>query len=327
MIFRTEVQVTAPKLNLSLQSKVVTMGSCFAEVIGTRLQENKVQTLSNPFGTIFNPLSACLLLEVAAGKTYDFEQHLVQHNAIWYAYDLHSSLSSPSKAELLQRIEAKLQETRQALQQADLLILTLGTAVGYRLNSTGELVANCHKLPAKHFNRMLLATDEITAAFDTMHARIKALNPNLSILLTVSPVRHLKETLEINSVSKATLRVACHQLQERHGNILYFPAYEMMLDDLRDYRFYKKDMIHPTETAEDYIWEKFTEAYFDAAFAAFLREWEKLRRALAHKAFHSASEAHQSFLKSTLKQLQQLQQTYKIDTEAEEEQLKGQLAE
>ncbi len=325
MIFRTEVQATVPKLKLSLQSKLVTLGSCFAEVIGSRLQQNKVQTLSNPFGTIFNPLSACFLLEVAAGRPYAFEQHLVQHNAIWYAYDLHSSLSSPTKAELLQRIEAEMQATRQALQAADLLILTLGTAVGYQLIETGEVVANCHKLPARHFHRVLLTTAKITAAFDAMHVRVKALNPNLNILLTVSPVRHLKETLEINSVSKATLRVACHELQDKHENVHYFPAYEIMLDDLRDYRFYKKDMTHPTETAEDYIWEKFTAAYFDKPFGDFLQEWEKLRRALAHKAFHPASEAHQNFLKSTLKQLKQLQRTYQIDTATEEEQLQNQL--
>ncbi|MCC9166113.1 GSCFA domain-containing protein [Pontibacter harenae] len=324
-MFRTEVHVAPSGLALSLQSKVVTLGSCFADVIGSKLKQNKLQTLVNPFGTIFNPLSAALLIEAATGKQYNFEEHLVQNNGIWYAYDLHSSLSSPSKDKLLQTINERLQQTQEALRKADLLIITLGTAVGYKLAGTGEVVANCHKLPAKNFIRLLLSTEEITTALDSMYKLLQAFNPKVKVLLTVSPVRHLKETIETNTVSKSILRVACHQLTTKYENVLYFPAYEIMLDDLRDYRFYKRDMIHPSEEAEDYIWQKFTSAYFSKEFGTFLQEWEKMQRALAHKAFHPASEAHQTFLKSTIKQLQQLQQKYNVDTTTEEAQLKSQI--
>jgi hypothetical protein len=324
-MFRTEVQVKPAVTSLSLRSKLVTLGSCFAEVIGNRLAENKAEVLINPFGTIFNPLSACLLLEAACGKKYDFEQHLVENNGIWYAYDLHSSLSSPSRNELLALIGQKLQQTRNQLQGASLLILTLGTAVGYRLNSTGALVANCHKLPAKNFTRFILSTEEIVAAFERMYPLLRQLNPALNILLTVSPVRHVKETLPLNSVSKSVLRVVCHQLTELHPDVLYFPAYEIMLDDLRDYRFYKQDMIHPTETAEDYIWQKFAAAYFDNEFQKFLEAWARIRSALAHKPFHPATAAHQAFLQRTLQQLQQLEQKYKVDCTIERQFLQQQL--
>ncbi len=324
-MFRTEVQVAPTNVALNLQSKVLTIGSCFAEVIGNKLVQNKAQALVNPFGTIFNPVSVCKLLEAAAGKVYDFEQHLVQHNGIWYAYDLHSSLSSPEKEELTDIIQQRLLRTKEQLQGASLLIITLGTAVSYRLKETGDIVANCHKLPASNFSRELLSIPEIIAAFESMLMAIRQVSPELTVLLTVSPVRHIKETIEINSVSKSILRVACHQLKEVHANVLYFPAYEIMMDDLRDYRFYKQDMLHPTEVAEDYIWQKFTQAYLDKLFQQFLPEWDKMQRALAHKPFHPDTPVHQKFLQNTLEQLQQLQIKYKIDASAEQQQLMSQL--
>ncbi|WP_018477323.1 GSCFA domain-containing protein [Pontibacter roseus] len=324
-MFRTEVNIPSSGLDLTLQDGIVTMGSCFADVIGNRLRQNKAKVLVSPFGTIFNPLSVCKLLDAATGEQPDWEQHLVQHQGIWYAYDLHSSLSSPDKTELLQLISHRLQTTQQALQEAKLLIITLGTAVGYRLHSTGQVVANCHRLPARNFTRQLLSTDEMMNAFGYTLYQLRRLNPGLKVLLTVSPVRHIKETLETNSVSKALLRVICHLLVERHEEVSYFPAYEIMLDDLRDYRFYGRDMLHPTETAEDYIWEKFTAAYLHPDFIAFHKEWGKMRRALAHRPFHPNTEAHQSFLRNTLQQLQQLQLRYGIAIEPEEQLLREQL--
>ncbi|MFD3002303.1 GSCFA domain-containing protein [Pontibacter toksunensis] len=324
-MFRTEIQVPQTDILLSLQDKVLTIGSCFAEVIGTRLKQNKVDVLVNPFGTIFNPLSVCLLLQAAAGSPYNFEEHLVEQNGIWYAYDLHSSLSSPDKQKLLQQIEERVQQTGKHLQQASLLIITLGTAVAYRLHGRGKVVANCHKLPAKNFERVLLHTEGIKQVFEQIIPLLRQTNPKLKVLLTVSPVRHVKETLSMNSVSKATLRVLCHQLEEAHHNVGYFPAYEIMMDDLRDYRFYKQDMLHPTEVAEDYIWQKFVAAYYDITFQQFLETWQKLQRAVAHRPFHQESEAHQAFLRSTLQKLSELEGKYGIETSSEEQVLREQL--
>ncbi|PRY04961.1 GSCFA family protein [Pontibacter ummariensis] len=324
-MFRTEVHVPKSDLNLTLQDKVVTLGSCFADVIGSKLRQHKVEALVNPFGTIFNPVSVCLLLKAASGKPYSFEQHLVEQQGIWYAYDLHSSLSSPHKQELLQQIQARLNKTSEQLQQSSLLIITLGTAVAYRLNYNGKVVANCHKLPSSNFSRVLLSVEETMQAFEDMYGFLKLMNPNLKVLLTVSPVRHIKETIPMNSVSKATLRVLCHQLAEAHEDVLYFPAYEIMLDDLRDYRFYKEDMLHPTEVAEDYIWQKFVEAYYRKDFQQFIKEWEKIKRAVAHRPFHPQSAAHQAFLRKTLEQLQALEQQHQIEASAERQALQQQL--
>ncbi len=325
LMFRTEVNVPSANLNLTLQDKVVTIGSCFAEVIGNKLQQQKVDVLVNPFGTIFNPISVCLLLKAASGQPYNFENHLVEHKGIWYAYDLHSSLSSPDKQELLQQIQHSLQRTSDYLQQASLLIITLGTAVAYRLRDTGKVVANCHKLPGSNFSRVLLSPGEALPALEDMHGFLKQINPKLKVLLTVSPVRHIKETIQTNSVSKSVLRVLAHQLEDAHEDVLYFPAYEIMMDDLRDYRFYKQDMLHPTELAEDYIWEKFVAAFYTSEFRQFMSAWEKIQRAVAHRPFHQASAAHQAFVRTTLGQLHTLAQKYNIDISAEEQALQHQL--
>ena len=324
-MFRTEVQIPASGLDLTLQDGIVTIGSCFAEVIGSKLEQNKANVLVNPFGTIFNPLSVCRLLDAALVQKHDFEKNLVQHNGIWYAYDLHSSLSSPDREELVESISQQIGNTNKTLSEARLLIITLGTAVGYRLKSTGEVVANCHKLPAREFSRELLSLGIILPDFEKTLQSLRLFNPNMQVLLTVSPVRHIKETIETNSVSKAILRVLCHQLSQTHQHVGYFPAFEIMMDDLRDYRFYGRDMLHPTEVAEDYIWDKFASAYFDKSFISFLKEWEKMRRAVAHRAFHPESEAHQNFLKNTLKQLQDLSLQYSIDISKEKQMLQHQL--
>ncbi|GAB3202294.1 hypothetical protein ABID22_002623 [Pontibacter aydingkolensis] len=324
-MFRTEVTIAKSGLNLTLQDKVMTIGSCFAEVIGSKLQQHKVDVLTNPFGTIFNPVSVCRLLEAALGVKYNFEEHLVQHNGIWYAYDLHSSISSPDKEKLLQQIEERLQLTSQYLQNSSLLILTLGTAVAYQLTQTSNIVANCHKLPAKNFNRTLLNLQDTQLYFEKTLDYLKSINPALKVLFTVSPVRHVKETLPINSVSKSALRLLCHNLQERQQDVLYFPAFEIMMDDLRDYRYYKDDMLHPTTLAENYIWDKFVKAYYDEHFQEFTGEWEKISRALAHRPFHPESDSHQAFLKNTDVLLKQFSEKYNIDVTQEQQTLRQQL--
>ncbi|PVY41669.1 GSCFA domain-containing protein [Pontibacter virosus] len=324
-MFRTELHIPAGGLDLNLSSGILTIGSCFAEVIGRKLQENKAQVLVNPFGTIFNPLSVNKLLRASLDDSNPIADNLVQHNGIWYAYDLHSSLSSPSRDTLLQHIRERLALTRNALQQANLLIITLGTAVGYRLQSSSEVVANCHKLPARQFSRELLPLSTLFSDTKQCLEELWQFNPSLQVLFTVSPVRHIKETIEVNSVSKSILRMLCHDITTSSEQAHYFPAFELMMDDLRDYRFYGRDMVHPTEVAEDYIWDKFANAYLSQDFRDFLKVWEKMRRAIAHRPFHPASEAHQSFLKTTLRQLQDLSNMYKLDISEEEKALKQQL--
>jgi hypothetical protein len=324
-MFRTEVTLPASGLNLGLHDKSVTIGSCFAEVIGTKLKDYKADVLVNPFGTIFNPVSVCRLLQAVAGEPLNLEQSLVQRDGIWYSYDLHSSLSSPDKDQLLHLITQRIAQTREHLKDARLLIITFGTAVSYKLTDTGTIVANCHKLPARQFSRTLLTIEEINYSLETCYHALKKFNPELQTIVTVSPVRHLKETLPTNSVSKSILRVATHTITERYKDVLYFPAYEIMLDDLRDYRFYGPDMLHPTPVAEDYIWQKFASAYLDPTFQEFIPAWEKIKSAMAHRPFHPNTEAHQAFITKTIAQLQQLAANYNITTKSEELELRRQL--
>jgi hypothetical protein len=201
------------------------------------------------------------------------------------------------------------------LETTSRILITYGTAWSYSRKDTGEAVANCHKLPQGNFQKRLLNSDEVVESFGLLFNRLRNLNPDISIILTLSPVRHLRDTLELNSVSKAVLRVACHHIAEQFESVEYFPAYEMMMDDLRDYRFYKSDMLHPTEDAEDYIWDKFSEKYFTSETKTFLKEWGSVLAALAHRPFHPASEAHQRFLKETLKKLEGLKSSVDVREE------------
>ncbi|MBO2012775.1 GSCFA domain-containing protein [Hymenobacter negativus] len=305
-MFRTELTIAPAAGQLARTAQVLTMGSCFADSIGARLVANKVETRVNPFGTVFQPLALARLLRSAAGEDVDWQRHLVQARGRWQSYDLHGSVGAESPVELLQYIQEVVRQTGDFLRTADVVMLTLGTAWAYRLRETGELVSNCHKQPADLFVRELLTPDEIINALAETHAYLRRINPSLRFVLTVSPVRHLKETLQLNAVSKSVLRLATHIVSDLLPGVAYFPAYELLVDDLRDYRFYASDMLHPSEVAEDYIWEKFARAYFDADFGRFRKEWAAVRQSLSHRPLHDGAPEHRQFLESTREKLEQL---------------------
>ncbi|WP_133271964.1 GSCFA domain-containing protein [Hymenobacter radiodurans] len=317
-MFRTEIPLTPNPSPLSLAARVLTIGSCFSDVLGNRLNNYKVQSLTNPFGTVFNPLSACKLLRAAAGEDTDWQQHLVPARGRWQSYDLHATLGSDSPVELLQHIQELLQRTGQFLETADVVVLTLGTAYAYRLRETQEIVSNCHKVAADQFEKELLTPDEIINTIAETHALLRRRNPKLRFVLTVSPVRHIKDTLPLNAVSKSILRVACHYLSELLPDVTYFPAYELLTDDLRDYRFYAADMIHPSAVAEEYIWEHFSREYFDSNFGRFQKEWDAVRQAMAHRPLYPAAPEHRQFLEATLARLQRLSNQVDVRPEIRE---------
>ena len=315
-MFRTELTIAPATGQLARTARVLTMGSCFADSIGARLVANKVEARVNPFGTVFQPLALARLLRAAAGEEVDWQRHLVEARGRWQTYDLHGSIGADSPVELLQYIQEAVRQTGDFLRTADVVMLTLGTAWAYRLRETGELVSNCHKQPADLFVRELLTPDEIINALAETHAYLRRINPDLRFVLTVSPVRHLKDTLQLNSVSKSVLRLATHIVSDLLPGVAYFPAYELLVDDLRDYRFYASDMLHPSEVAEDYIWEKFARAYFDADFGRFRKEWASVRQSLGHRPLHEGAPEHRQFLESTREKLEQLS-LRKIDVAAE----------
>ena len=303
MNLRTPVAIEPAGFRLGLQSVVLTAGSCFAEVMGGQLQANKFPVLSNPFGIIFNPISLALLLRTALKHGTLPENRLIETDGQWFHHDMHSRFTAGTREALLAETGQTMHRVSSFLPQTGCLILTLGTAWVYRLRADGEVVANCHKVPASRFNRELLTVEQVSDSLEILFRELTSNNPARRIVLTVSPVRHLKDTLPMNSLSKAVLRVACHGLAELFESVSYFPAYEIMTDDLRDYRFYKSDMIHPSETAEQYIWELFAESHMDADARRFMEEWAGIRRALAHRPQQPQSAGHQRFLRELERRL------------------------
>lgn len=291
------------------------MGSCFAEVIGNRLSDNKISTSVNPFGTIFNPLSMAKLIRQSIENQEPDENLYVQTQGVWFHYDFHSSIWGNEREELTGRLTQKMQEAKEWVQKAEFLIFTFGTAFVYRHLETHQIVANCHKMPGSLFRKELLSIETIFNDFKKLFQQINNQQSTPDIILTVSPVRHTKDTLQLNAVSKSILRVACHELCETRSDFHYFPAYELLLDDLRDYRFYKSDLIHPSEMAEEYIFQKFSETYFDDSLKQFVREWQKIKQEMAHRPQQPNTAAHQAFLENLLRKLRKISERVNVEEE------------
>lgn len=316
MQFHTELSPESLPHRLGLKSRIVTLGSCFAEVMGRRLAEYKLTVLNNPFGTIFNPVSLAKLLTMALNGTQPDENRYLERDGIWFHYDFHSSLWANSQQELRHRLTATLAQTADAIRQADFLLLTLGSAVVYRHIETGKVVANCHKMPGALFEKYLYQYEHLQDDLRRLAKTLHKANPKLKVVLTVSPVRHTRDTLPLNQVSKSTLRVAAHELTVWNNWMSYFPAYELMVDDLRDYRFYEADLIHPNSQAHDYIFGKFAECAFDAELRGFISEWQSISKSLAHRPlYNDHGAAHRQFLNKLLEQLETL--ATRVDVSAE----------
>jgi hypothetical protein len=313
--FRTEVVFKPSPTRMRLTDSVLTIGSCFSDAMGSQLISNKLRAQVNPFGINYNPHSIHKAIRYAIFNREAAENFFVARQGLTLHYDFHSRFSSISKLDLQKQLLSAISDTHNFLGNANWLIITYGTAWVYELVESDEIVANCHKMPQSFFKKFLLTQKKILDSFESMYAELKKFNPGIQIILTVSPVRHIKETLELNSVSKSVLRVACDTLSRQHTDVQYFPSYEILLDDLRDYRFYKPDMIHPSEVAEDYIWQKFGERYFDNDLKQFISKWKEIRSALDHRPFHPGSPAHQKFVAQTIKKLEELKDLIDVDKE------------
>ncbi len=315
-MFTTPVHIPPSPQKISLSHRLFCVGSCFAQTIGERWLANKFTARVNPFGTLYNPVSVFRLMQYALDGQRPEAATYLERDGYHFNYDFHSDLYAPTREELLIRIDNLLQQTQQFLSTADWIIITLGSAFVYELKETNQVVANCHKVPAATFRRRLLSVEEIDVCFTRFKAQLEVVNPNTRYLFTVSPVRHARDTLEQNTVSKAVLRLAIEPWRQRDPErVHYFPAYEIMLDELRDYRYYAADMLHPSGVAQDYIWQRLTDAYLDEEAQAFLIRWTKIRQALAHRPFRADSPAHRKFLANTLIQLKQLDELVDVHTE------------
>jgi len=324
-MFRTEVYQEPSPHKINLKDPVLCIGSCFAEIIGRRLHRNKFRALVNPFGTLYNPASIFHLLYDSINSYMPPPESYLQREEQFFNFRFHSDYTAESQEDLEIKIGRALDSTRDHLKECQWVIITLGTALCYERMDNGQIVANCHKMPASYFHQRMLDPQEIVMRFEQMYLAAKAFNENARFIFTLSPVRHIRDTLVRNSVSKAVLRLAIERILALYPeDVAYFPSYEIMMDDLRDYRFYEADMIHPNKVAQDYIWDKWVETYLDDPAIEFLMKWDKLSKALEHRPFNRNSQAHQRFVTKTITQLEQLAGV--VDVSVEIERMKKQLS-
>lgn len=304
--FRTEVDVIKSDHKITYENLVMFIGSCFSDNIGEKLAHFKFNALLNPFGVLYNPIS------VANGLTFLYEKKIFKasdlhlHNGLWHSFYHHSSFSNKDPEICLRDINRSVQKGHDFLKNANHLFITFGTAWVFERLSSGEIVSNCHKIPSSEFKRYPLQVKEIVDLYSTLIARIKTLNPNLHVVFTVSPIRHWKDGPVENQRSKSTLIMAVSELCRLITDVGYFPSYEIMMDDLRDYRFYAEDMLHPNNVAIQYIWGKFTGCYMSAETLKIMQEVERIVKASKHVPFNVSAPSHQKFVKQSLEKISQL---------------------
>lgn len=307
MKLQTQIQLSPEKPQIDYQSKVLLLGSCFTENIGGKLDYFKFQNLQNPFGIIFNPVSTEGLVERAVRNQRFTEADIFQKEENWRCFEVHSLISAGSKATFLARLNNTLQQFKEYLSIASHIVFTYGTAWVYRYNATGLLVANCHKVSQKEFSKELLSVETISASIEKTIALIKEVNSKATIITTVSPVRHSKDGIIENARSKAHLISGLHEVADTAKVLHYFPSFEIMMDELRDYRFYKQDMLHPSETAIQIIWEKFKGVWIAAETETIQIEIDTIHKGLQHRPFNPESASHRAFLENLQKKIKVLQ--------------------
>ena len=311
MQFTTKIPIPKNHFPIDYDSKILLLGSCFAENIGNKFEYFKFQSTTNPFGIIFNAVSLKKLIRRAVENKKYTENDIFFHNELWHCYEVHSELSNPDKEEFLSNLNSILESTHRHITLLTHCIITLGTSWIYRNIETNEIVANCHKVPQKHFTKELLSISQTEESLQNIITLIHSVNPNCHFIFTVSPVRHIKDGFTENALSKAHLIAALHKAITLHpSSITYFPSYEIMMDELRDYRFYAEDMLHPNQTAIDYIWEQFVTSTISEESLSLMIEIESVQKSLAHKPFNPNSESHQKFVNHLDLKIKTIQNQY-----------------
>lgn len=318
--FRTELPALSAPFSISHADSLLSIGSCFTENIGKRLSSLKFSHYTHPFGIVYNPISMAMQLEILlSGKLFS-ESDLFENQGLWHSWLHHSSFSGLEQSTTLEKINHTLQQAQTVLPQVKRLLITFGTANIFVLKESGKSVANCHKVPATAFEKRRLSVSEIVNSFLPVLQQLKAQNADLQIVFTLSPVRHIRDGLIENQKSKATLLLAIDEICNRLGFAYYFPAYELLLDDLRDYRFYEADMIHPNTVAIDYVWQRFGDTFFTGTTKQLIGQIEALLKATQHRVFHLQSDLYQFFAQKQLKKIAQLEQEYPFLDFSEEKQ-------
>jgi len=299
MQFRTKITIPKGNNPIDYNSRIVSLGSCFAENMAEKLDYFKFQNTCNPFGIIFNPVSIEKMIYRTLNQIFYAEKDIFFHNERWHCFGVHSDLSCSDKKEFLENLNAVLRTSLIQLSQASHIIITYGTSWVYRNIESNTIVANCHKVPQKEFSKEILSVETIAKSIQNTIGYFQIINPNINFIFTVSPVRHLKDGFVENQLSKAHLITAIHKVLESEiWNLkpaIYFPSYEIMMDELRDYRFYAEDMVHPNQVAINYIWERFFETVISEESHSIVEEVGSIQKGLQHRPFNPDSEGHLKF--------------------------------
>ena len=319
MKFRTELKIPPYPIQIDHNDQVCLLGSCFSSNIGDRLGLHKFRTAYNFHGTLFNPASIERILTALRSESEldDENEQFVERDGLYFSLHHHSSLHHKTHTGLLSMVASRNANLESYLENSSIVFITLGTAWVYELRSTGEVIANCQKLPAKYFSKRLLKFEEIVNQLKRINQTLLSLNPSVNIVYTLSPVRHIKDGIAENSLSKALLRAAISTICDADEPAHYFPSYEIMMDDLRDYRFYTDDMLHPNEMAIDYIWQKFSEAFFDEATCSLNKEIHKIVTSSLHKPIAVSAKVNE-FARKNLTKIERLErQLGRVDFSSE----------
>lgn len=309
-MFSTQIDIPHSTVEITYNDRILTLGSCFAENIGTKLQEACFLTFINPFGVMYNPMSVAQGIRYLLSEKEFTATDLFQSGSLWNSLAHSSTFSATTADEALQKINSRLLAARYFLHETNVMMITLGTAWVFELVDTRKIVSNCHKLPASRFTRRRLSVDEIINEFTEVFGFLRNSYPGLKFIFTVSPIRHWKDGAHENTVSKSTLHLAVDALEKQFDFVHYFPAYEIMMDELRDYRFYASDMLHPSDVAVDYIWQRFGDTYFSSETLNLKKELERLHADLNHRPLHPETEEYRLFQLSVEKKKNGLIQDY-----------------
>ncbi|TDH28864.1 GSCFA domain-containing protein [Segetibacter sp. 3557_3] len=309
MKFMLDVNIKEPSNKINYQDGILIVGSCFTEHIGGRLLDYKFRVLQNPSGILFDPLSVCSSLNAYLTNEPLDGSELYYLNELWHSWDHHSSFSGQNKEDVVACINETRAVAHKFITRASWIIITLGSSFHYRLKESGKRVANCHRAPAQLFTKEMIGISETTECLQTTIANLKKVNPAINILLTVSPVRHIRDGVVENNRSKARLIESVHDLVENNSNLHYFPAYEIMVDVLRDYRFYDIDLVHPNYAGTEYVFEQFRDHFIDPASVAVMEKIKQVTTGCKHRPFQPNTMAHRAFLSNTMSKLKEISAT------------------
>jgi hypothetical protein len=310
MDFRTRVQIDKSDVEIDHTNKMMLFGSCFSENIGNKLKEHKFKVDSNPFGILYNPVSISNSLKRLLEETHFNESELV-YNEMYHSFMHHGNFSDVNEQLCLNKINERYSSASNFLKETDILFITFGTSYAYFSHDTQQIVSNCHKFPANNFKHLSLSIDAIVEEWSCLIEVLVSKNSSIRFIFTVSPIRHFRDGAHDNQISKSILHIAIENIKNKFKDIVeYFPAYEIMIDELRDYRFYNEDMVHPTSVAQDYIWQCFSEVFFSEDTKKINTDWTTIRKSLDHRPLNTETQAYKKFLLNTLENIETFANKY-----------------